>query len=255
MRRLPIETVNRRAKRLASHFVINKPNGIGPFPTIIMMHGCGRAFVAPEFVEAAVNNGIATIFLDSFGPRGISEIEAATTVCTTIQLRGSERSGDLIAAIEWALNQDWVDKNSIHAAGWSHGGWSIMDAIARENEIGNLSYYSDYEPKYIGRLSSVFCIYPWCGPGSHSHSRGWKLNIPTHIIICGHDLVVGDALTRQTISKLKETGIEIDESFFENATHSFDERDSIHPAHKFSLEYTLRAAQTLVDFVQKHKTK
>ncbi|MBN8649671.1 MAG: prolyl oligopeptidase family serine peptidase [Caulobacterales bacterium] len=255
MRRLPSETVYRRANRLASHFVINKPAGDGPFPVIILMHGCGRAFVAPEFQQKAIENGFATIFVDSFSPRGISEIEAATTVCTTIQLRGPERSGDLVAAIEWASNQDWVDKNSIHAAGWSNGGWSIMDAVARENDIGNLSYYTDYEPKYIGRLNSIFCIYPWCGPGSHSHSRGWKLNIPTHIIICGHDLVVGDALTRQTISKLQENGIDIEESFFEKATHSFDERESIHPAHKFSIEYTLQAAEILVDFAKKHKTK
>lgn len=255
MRRLPTETVHKRAKRLESHLVINKPNGNGPFPTILMMHGCGRAFIAPEFIDAAINKGFATIFIDSFGPRGIGEIEAATTVCTTIQLRGPERSGDLVAAIEYALNQEWVDKNSIHAAGWSHGGWSIMDAIARENDIGNLSYYSNYESKYIGRLNSIFCVYPWCGPGSHSHSKGWKINIPTHVIICGHDLVVGDALTRQTISKLQNDGIEIDFSFFEDATHSFDERDSIHPAHKFNLDFTLKAADLLVEFVEKHKIK
>ncbi|MBN8646355.1 MAG: dienelactone hydrolase family protein [Caulobacterales bacterium] len=253
MFRVPMETVNKRGKRLSAHFKIVKPDGDGPFPTIIMLHGCGRAFVAPEFANIAKQHGFASIIVDSFAPRNISEMEAGATVCTTLQLRGSERAGDLAATIEWALYQDWVDKGQIHAAGWSHGGWTIMDAIAREDEIGSLAYLSDYKPNYINRLKSIFCTYPWCGPGSHSHSKGWKLKIPAHFIICGRDFVVGDALTMQTIDKLSREGHDIGHTFFEKATHSFDERDSIHPAHKFDLNYTNQAVEIMIDFFKQQQ--
>jgi dienelactone hydrolase len=253
MRRLQHEILDKRAQRLARFFKIAKPEGHGPFPTIIMMHGCGRAFIAPEFSKAAVENNYATIFIDSFGVRNISDIEAATTVCTTLQLRGSERAGDLVAAIAWALKQDWVDKKNISAAGWSHGGWSIMDAVARQNDIGHLAYITDYKPEYINKLNAIFCVYPWCGPGSHSHTKGWKINIPTHVIICGQDFVVGDALTKQTCEKLQREGIDITTSFFDEARHSFDERDSIHPAHKFDQDYTNHAVEIMIDFIGKHQ--
>lgn len=247
------ETIGQRSKRLAAHFKIVKPDGIGPFPTIIMLHGCGRAYVAPEFAQEAKRNGFASIIVDSFAPRSISEMEAATTVCTALQLRGSERTGDLVATIHWALSQDWVDKDAIHATGWSHGAWTIMDAIAREDEIGTLGYLSDYKPKYVNLLKSILCIYPWCGPGSHSHSRGWKLKIPAHVIVCGRDYVVGDALTMQTIEKLRREGHEIGQSIFQNATHSFDERDSIHPAHKFDSQYLAHAVEIMIEFFQNQK--
>mgnify|MGYP002133678390 CR=1 FL=1 len=147
-----------------------------------MLHGCGRAFVAPEFANVAKQHGFASIIVDSFAPRNISEIEAGATVCTTLQLRGSERAGDLVAAIEWALYQDWVDKSQIHAAGWSHGGWTIMDAIAREDEIGSLAYLSDYKPNYINRLKSVFilnCLNPWINRKIRCMALPWKKCSPS----------------------------------------------------------------------------
>lgn len=255
MRRLPHENIHKRSARLATHFNIIKPDGDGPFPTIIMMHGCGRSDVPQmPYALAAKEKGFASIIVDSFAPRGISEIEAAATVCTGISLRGSERTGDFIGALHWALEQDWVKKDDIHGIGWSHGGWTIMDSIARENDIAKLADIKIDSPEILSNLKSAFCIYPWCGPGSYSHSKGWGRKIPAHVIICGQDFVTGDALARQTISKLQDDGIDIDFTFFARGTHSFDEFESFHPAQKYDPQLTEEAINIFLNFVEKHSS-
>lgn len=245
------ETLDQRARRLSSSYAIVKPEGVGRFPTIIMLHGCGRADQPQQaYAEAALKAGYASIIIDSFSPRKINRIEAAASVCTGVQLWGRERAGDIAAAIHWAKAQEWVDSNNIHSLGWSHGGWTIMDALALENKIGEYAKISDCGLAPFESLKSAFLVYPWCGPASFSFMRGWQRKIPAHAIICGKDMVVGDVLPKATFKKLIENGEKIEVSFFENGTHSFDETDGVHPAQKYDPELTERAVKLFLDFIK-----
>ena len=250
------ETLAARARRLSSSYVIVKPDGLGPFPTIIMVHGCGRADrPQEEYAKAAQKEGFASIILDSFAPRNINRLEAATSVCTGVQLWGRERAGDIVAALNWAEAQEWADMENIHALGWSHGGWTIMDALALENKIGEYAKISDCPEAPFAKLKSAFLIYPWCGPASFSFMRGWQRKIPAHTIICGKDAVVGEVLPRATFKKLIENGENIEVTYFENGSHSFDEIDGVHPAQKYDAELTAKAVALFVDFVKANNTK
>lgn len=253
MQILRSETIEQRARRLSSSYKVIKPEGVGPFPTIIMFHGCGRAD-EPQmpYAHAALVAGFASIIIDSFAPRKINRVEAASSVCTGLQLWGRERAGDLAAAMHWAGTQEWADKGNIHALGWSHGGWTIMDALSLEDKIGEYAKIRGLSTTVFETLKSAFLVYPWCGPGSFSFMRGWKRRIPAHMIICGKDMVVGDVLPQATAKKLIENGENLEVSFFENATHSFDEPDSIHPAQKHDAELTAKAIQLFIDFVRKN---
>lgn len=251
MKKLPTETLEERIHRLHPYFEVHKPHGEGPFPIILMFHGCGRTDEPmPPYVKEAVKAGFACLNVDSYGPRHISLIEAVSTVCTGIQLWGRDRAGDIAAAIAWVKTLDWVDKNNIHAAGWSHGGWTVMDAICLEDEIYEHAKISDLGKAPFESLKSAFIVYPWCGAGSFSMSRGWKRNVPSHMIVCGRDVVVGDYLPKRTAQKLKQEGIDIEITYFERATHGFDEIKPLHPAQKHDEELTHRAAKMLVDFVK-----
>ena len=108
-----------------------RPSGRGPFRTIIMMHGCGgRQPFLFHYAEAFRNAGLAAVVVDSFAHRGIDRLSAHLTVCTGLRLRGRERANDLYAVIDWLCEQDWCDTDQISAAGWSHGGWAVMDAMS-----------------------------------------------------------------------------------------------------------------------------
>lgn len=251
MKKLPTETLEERIHRLHPFFEVHKPHGEGPFPVILMFHGCGRVDEPmPPYIKEAIKSGFACISVDSYGPRHLSTIEALTTVCTGLQLWGRDRAGDLIAVLNWAKTLDWVDNENIHAAGWSHGGWTIMDAIALEDELSEHSRISDLEKNPLEDLKSAFLVYPWCGAGSFSMSRGWKRNVPSHMIVCGRDVVVGDYLPKRTAQKLKHEGIDIEVTYFECGTHSFDEPQTIHPGQRHDADLTHRASKMLVDFVK-----
>ncbi|HCK83816.1 MAG TPA: prolyl oligopeptidase, partial [Hyphomonadaceae bacterium] len=67
------ETLDQRIALLAPHFAVTQPAGDGPFPVLIMLHGCGgpRPFTGP-MTKVAVSAGAAVVNVDSFAPRGIS---------------------------------------------------------------------------------------------------------------------------------------------------------------------------------------
>ncbi len=115
-------TLDARADWLAPHFRIRRPKGDGPFPVVLMLHGCGgiRPFT-DDMAEVAAREGAAAIEINSYAPRRISRVAALATVCTGARLRGRERAGDLYAALHWLRRQSWADPKRVLAAGWSHG--------------------------------------------------------------------------------------------------------------------------------------
>ncbi len=249
MKRLQVESLKARMAHFAPHFKLIRPQGDGPFPCVFMMHGCGRADVPQmPYAMALKEKGFASIIVDSFAPRLISDVEAKMTVCTGLQLHANERVGDLAAAMEWSKQFDFINQNDLHAIGWSHGGWCLMDAVAVAKDIPRHTRIEfDWVPM-LETIKSMFCIYPWCGPGSYSYSKSWKHNVPTHVIVCGRDVVTGDALAKRAVEKLRRDGINIDFTSFPTATHSFDETDSVHPAHQYSQSYLHQA----IDLVCNH---
>jgi dienelactone hydrolase len=61
------------------HGLLMKPDGPGPFPAIVSLHGCGGLFKEGALVarEAAwakllTAHGYVVLFPDSFGPRGVT---------------------------------------------------------------------------------------------------------------------------------------------------------------------------------------
>ena len=56
-----------------------KPDGTGPFPGVVLLHGCGG--IRPHFVQWAGtirDMGYVALLVDSFRPRGISGICASS---------------------------------------------------------------------------------------------------------------------------------------------------------------------------------
>lgn len=252
MKKFPNEPLSERANRIAPNFQIFRPEGNGPFAVVFMFHGCGRP-TSPmiEYAETLQQSGIAAILVDSYTPRDINLVEAGTLICTGLQFHGKERAGDVATALYWAESQDWIDKDKIGVAGWSHGGWTIMDALSQEDKIGKNANLSDTGKTPLDKLKFAFIIYPWCGAGSYSFAYGWQRHIPAHMIVGGRDMVVGDFFPKKTVERLKNDGVDIEISFFEKATHSFDEQGTFHPAQRYSRKYTDLACEILLDFAQR----
>jgi dienelactone hydrolase len=272
MFRFPKEALLERADRLLSHAEIIKPGHdpgsrgarsfgagsleagsfeAGSWPTAVMLHGCGKADGPQrDYALAAARVGVASIIINSYAPRRISQNQARGVVCTGLRLWGRERAGDLLAMLAWARTQDWVKADRLIAAGWSHGGWTVMDALALGQEIGHHARLSDVPENPLDGLAYVFLVYPWCGVGSFTLLKGWNTPVPTTMLLGGRDVLVGQRRPQLAIDALKRCHTTLKVERFETATHSFDEEDSGNPAFIFDPELATRAHHMFADHVK-----
>jgi dienelactone hydrolase len=210
------------------------PAGDGPFPVVVQMHGCGglQQPMQRRYAEAALEAGVAVVILDSLAPRGIGRREARLTICSGLRLRGAERAEDLRIALDWIHGQPWADARRIAAAGWSHGAWSVMEALAADDGHAG-----------VAALQLAVLVYPYAGPLAHTASRGWGRNRPA-VLACtgGRDAVVGRLAPRRAIARLKADGLDVDLLELPEATHGFDDdlaRD-LRIVHRPDLEALMR---------------
>lgn len=220
------ETVQQRIAALLPGADIVMPEGEGPFPVVIQLHGCGgkKPFQA-HWAEQAKTAGWAVIVVDSYRHRNISTLQAYATVCTGVRLWGRERAGDLYAMMEWARAQSWADSTRIAVAGWSHGGWTALDAMSLRPgaEMASATRLDGLGDEPLKGLIGAFLVYPYVGPGSTAWLRGISADAPVKALVGTADVVVGGASLARTLQKMKTPGAPVDITLLQGATHAFDE--------------------------------
>ena len=242
----PTRTLSHHIKALEPHWDVHRPEGAGPFPAIIQLHGCGgRKPFLSAYADIANRNGVAVLAIDSHAPRRISQMEAYATVCTGMQLPGHERAADLFAAMAWLKQQSWVDQSRIAAAGWSHGGWTISDALSFQTraEMTRATGIEDPAAEPLHGLSALFLVYPYLGPLA-LHERGWRLSPRVTAILCGRDMLAVGPWPRRLLAHAKARGADVEIINFETATHAFDEPEAQFAALAYSEAYVARAHET-----------
>ncbi len=244
-------TLTERATQLAPYLSVTKPHGRAPLATVLMMPGCGgrRPFL-DTWAEAINRAGAAAVIVDSHAMRGINRLHALSLVCTGAQMRGRERAGDLYAALAWAKTQDWIAPSPILAAGWSHGSWAIMDALALKPgaEMRAATGIMDLPDEPLADLGGAFLMYPYAGVASLS-ARPWRRNPRSIAIVCGRDRIVGTAIPRTALERHRARGAPLDIHLFPTMTHAFDEPEASHPQVKYDAAETRRAHQLMADFI------
>jgi dienelactone hydrolase len=127
-----LEEFNGRPVKLDS--LLYRPAGKGPFPALVLMHGCSGMFASNgevtrsylHWAELLAGNGYVALLVDSFNPRGYSRI------CELQQrpIRESrERVQDAYAALQWLEKQDYVAKGRVGLLGWSNGATGTLYAM------------------------------------------------------------------------------------------------------------------------------
>lgn len=213
------------AERLAPHLKVVKPDGPGPFPVVVQFHGCGGMQpLQDRYARAAAEAGVAAVIVDSYAPRGISRLEGLVFICTGARLRGSRRAADLHAVLHWLTTQAWADAGRIAAAGWSHGGWTLMDALAHGDGAARLTGLADANGRTLERLRGLFLVYPYASFPSLTSARGWGGARPkVFSVLGGRDVIVGVSAPKRALARVAADGAPVDTLFLAEATHSFDD--------------------------------
>jgi dienelactone hydrolase len=145
-----------------------KPAGNGPFPAIILMHGCdGLEWERPQpaswlllktYAERYVAHGYVALILDSFMPRGITNICGNGLLVTP-----QTRAWDAYSAASYLVSLGYVDRPHLVLEGDSHGGWSTLVALeqgrwqAPEHFAAGIAWYP-YCPGGDAILSPVLIL-------------------------------------------------------------------------------------------------
>ena len=110
-------------ERLAG--TLTKPEGAGPFPAIVLLHGCSGIIDTEQgWAAELVKRGYVVLLVDSFGPRGYREI------CTDFRrVRREERVQDAYRGLGWLRTQAFVDGKRIGLMGISNGGYARLEVM------------------------------------------------------------------------------------------------------------------------------
>ncbi|MEZ5984242.1 MAG: dienelactone hydrolase family protein [Parvularculaceae bacterium] len=196
----------------------------GPFPAVIQFHGCAgiRQPFMEQWAKVANEAGYMAVVVDSFGPRGITRDVALKTVCVGTMLLGQERAGDVLAAYDIVRKRNDVDASKIVLAGWSHGGWSVLDFIALDPPRrwpAGLAHEALQPVEPAGFIG----VYPYCGLGNWSKAVGWRKPLKGLMLIAGVDTIVDPKECPALAEKLNAKGAEIEVDIYPDADHVFDD--------------------------------
>lgn len=223
-------------ERIARHSRVFKPEGPGPFPVALILHGCGGKTPFLEvYAQVAVAAGWAAVVVDSFLPRGVSSLDAKLTVCTGLRVRGPQRAGDLFAMLAWLEAQAWADAGRLFLAGWSHGGWTIMDAYALGDRAAAITRVSDADPERLrAAVKGALLVYPYAGYPALTTRHGWgDRTPPVWSVLAGRDQVVGWRAPKLALDRLTRDGLSVDQMFLPDATHAFDDDKANDPRARY----------------------
>jgi dienelactone hydrolase len=198
------------------HGILFRPEGAGPFPGVVALHGCESLInrsgkIAPLFAdwgERLAAAGLAVVFPDSFGSRGLR------TQCRVSQRKvrsEHERVADADAARRWLQSQPWTIKDRVSVLGWANGGKTSLWAV-RPRAM----------PHDGPDFRSAVALYPGC---RRLGDLAWSARIPTLILIGRADDWTAPAPCEQMVAGARGRSALASLVIYPGAYHEFDRPD------------------------------
>jgi dienelactone hydrolase len=197
--------------------VLYRPEGAGPFPGVVALHGCeglmnGAGKIVPRFAdwgERLAAAGMAVLFPDSFGSRGLR----AQCGIRERKVRSSrERVADANAARRWLDGQPWTVKEHVSLLGWANG------AIASLWTVEPRRAPRDGTPDF----RSAVAFYPGC---RRLGETAWSARVPTLILIGRADDWTSASTCEQMVAGARGRSARASLVVYPGAYHEFDRAD------------------------------
>jgi dienelactone hydrolase len=199
-----------------------RPAGDGPFPAVVMLHGCGgrfsRAF-EDAFGADFTTLGYVLLIVDSFGPRGVRHR------CTG-EGPPVDRIMDAYGALLYLAEQRFVDADRIAVVGYSQGAMVALSAVEL-NGTGTL---------FDRHFRAAIAYYPLCGDIA--------VGAPTVILIGDLDDWTPARDCRNAVTRRTGEGSPVKLVIYPGAYHGFNfARDKPVKAFGHHIEYNEAAAR------------
>lgn len=145
---------------------LTQPDGDGPFPAVVMLHGCSGPWKpwGDLWSGRLVRWGYVVLQVDSFGPRGYPE-----GICDRPgAVAATARAEDAHVAKGYLQGLPFVDPDRIGVLGMSHGGWSALWAVQNSYLV---------ETPRSDPFKAAATLYPYC------EEALYRLDAPLLILI------------------------------------------------------------------------
>jgi dienelactone hydrolase len=185
-----------------------RPDGAGPFPAIVVLHGCdGIALQYRDWARRLAAWGYVALLVDSFGPRHF------TNICN----RGWEvppelRVQDALAAADYLRGLPDVRANRIGVIGFSHGGLTVLKSVLA----------SDAGVQIAQPFAAAVAFYPGC-------------QVPRSVLLTDTLILIGDADDWTPASRcahwrntVQKDGHTVEMVVYPGAAHGFDSQRPLH---------------------------
>jgi dienelactone hydrolase len=212
---------------------LSRPDGNGPFPAIVYLHGCGGLSekTRHRIADLMTAWGYVTLAVDSFASRGITE------ACTQ---EIWSRRGDALGALRHLSGLGFVDPDRIALVGASQGG-GIGLQIASTGAVN-----APQQPKF----RAIVAYYPPCRLAAE------QLTIPALILIGDVDDWTPASDCESWMQRRAGKGAPVKLVVYPRAYHAFDNPGGMIGGRYFGhwLKYDADAAQRATsdmhDFLQ-----
>jgi dienelactone hydrolase len=243
------DTLVERWARLAPHVRVFGPRDGERRPAVLIFHGCGG--VRPHlmrYAQAAADAGWRAFVVDSYAARGWPRLYGLAFVCSGATFRGHERAGDVAAAVYGISQRADVDPARLAVAGWSHGGWGIMELMAAALEHPGEIGLSDAHAADLSGVKAAVLVYPYIGAFAPARMQPWRRTPKTLAVIAAQDHLTTVRNAERVYDSVRGCGVDV-ECWTVDGTHAFDE-DAGMPPMRHHPELTVEAIGRFRRFLQ-----
>jgi dienelactone hydrolase len=176
------------------------PAGPGPFPAVLMLHGCGGLGSRDRmWAERLREWGYLTVRVNSLAARGFK------SVCGGGALDPAARVPDALAALAHLRTRPDVEPRRIALMGWSHGAMATLVTLGAAPE----------EPAQGFRAAIAY--YPSC-----RQVRAWRTRTPALMLLGGEDNWTPPEPCQSLAARQQQTGLPVTQVTYPGAQHGFD---------------------------------
>ncbi len=195
--------------------VLYLPQGPGPFPAVVAMHGCGGlwrdngklSLRHADWGERLAREGFAVLMPDSYGSRKLGS-QCGVKELTVRSSR--ERVADASAARQWLQSRSDIRADRIALLGWSGGGSTVLAAIRRDRRP------ADERPDF----AQAIAFYPGCR--IQSESTSFSARLPLMMLMGDADDWTPAAPCDFLAKAAQSRGEKVELVVYPGALHDFD---------------------------------
>ena len=214
---------------------INLPEGNGPFPAVVLVHGSGTATrqTLQVYADILTNKGIAVFFYDKRGTGDSEGIFFEVGPSASGEQRIIQLGQDALAGLEFMRFHAQVEADHVGLFGFSQGGWVVPSATAQAEEVdfmvnivgpvctvGEENYYSSLTASGTSIASANAQVANYSGVHGYDPVPDLEqIDVPGLWVLGGQDQSIPSEVSMERLNLLIDAGKPFDIHLKPNGNH------------------------------------